>query len=440
MSVNRAAAFPQELLELIVDYISLDSEDGHYALCSCLLVSRILFWRSRIRLFSHVVLRTYNPPRSEGLRRLLESKGVIRDYPDLIHCIKSFKIVSISFQTETAGDDNDVSAILSMLASTKSVQALHLESVHHIGTSVCMADWKARHAIHDICLSPSVEDLELTNITSVPFDMCDLWNITKLSVNPNTEFIRMNSPFYHLNLNNHSTSLRRPTLRSFTYTFNSEKLLPDEWLYNPSPFSGLRDLSVGLGHRRPYPQVTSQLNKMLDISSTTLQTLIIRIDDPEYRIFTNDSLSLRNLTTLRQLQFNITGYFGLVEGRILRVLGGIQDVREALKSFEDAPTTLDRIVVLYDIRVETGVDVGFKSDSDWQELGDLLLSKRFDSVKRVEIVVLAKFRQLDIGTVESPPFLENFPAVWQSKYPRVVFTVHKISEDNRELYNRIISS
>ncbi|KAF9535320.1 hypothetical protein CPB83DRAFT_841568 [Crepidotus variabilis] len=433
---------PAELLELIIDQIPLSSPQGRKTLCTCLLVSKIFFLRSRSRLFYHVDLYPDDDrtSRTTALRILLESEvDENNGYPSLGRCIKSLEViwppsafhstsVDISheeFRKHLSFDIDDVAAILSVLARTRLVQTFSLYFADTTGFSNFQSITPIWNAVDGICHSPTLESLNLEHLWGVPHDVFDIRTIKNLSLSNVTssdelDFVR--------NAENDGGTLPPSQLRCFTYTFRCP--FSSRWLQTLSPFSYLHTLVVKFDSVLP-DNPNSQFDTLLMLCSGTLESLSISLDSatPVFKLYPH---LLQRLTVLRALKFTVHSNSPPVFGaqhdyEPSTSFTRTHDVVESLETLQSVPNSLQSIGVDFRARLEVEYGAGFRSDHDWQKLGDKLIESRYSLVQKITVALLVNASMSGEKPYSQAPLFNIFSKRWEARYPTIPIKVVEIA-------------
>ncbi|KAF9521668.1 hypothetical protein CPB83DRAFT_865357 [Crepidotus variabilis] len=316
MPYTSSITLPLELWESIIDILPLDTYEGQYSLCNCLLVSKGFFLRSRSRLFARADLRPSYGRRLKAFRKLLEFKGNVEGglagYPSLIGSVKSVKIVwpyqafhQLGVESATVvglvyGDD--IVAILLILAENQMVGELELYFLRTTTFAEIQTSSGVHQALRAIIDSPSFEKLSIDSLHDVPFQVFNIWRIKELDIS-NVTFLEANPEATSLEPCTTLLSKDEPQLRAFIYMLGNP--LHSMWLCSPSLFSDLHTLTLNFDFNPSLSEVESNilLNALLVISHT-LHTLDFRMDYPE-TVLETFSPSLNHLNALHQLRFTI---------------------------------------------------------------------------------------------------------------------------------------
>ncbi|KAF9531035.1 hypothetical protein CPB83DRAFT_834027 [Crepidotus variabilis] len=180
---------------------------------------------------------------------------------------------------------------------------------------------------------------------------------------------------------------------------------------------------------------TSLFDNLLAVSSDTLQTLNIHFSESG-STFEICPHSLQPLTALRTLRYTVDSRWpshgddieletDSPEPRL--ILEGTRDVVHSLRTILREPTTLTLIEVIFRISMRYSAGVGFKSEAEWLELGDILTDVRFSSVSKIEVVVEMVLATPDVD-LKKITFLERFPRRWNESYPSIPLRICNIEE------------
>ncbi|KAF9521666.1 hypothetical protein CPB83DRAFT_900433 [Crepidotus variabilis] len=356
------------------------------------------FFVARVRLFGKLEINNEDILKITKLRELLEFDGGTIGMPSLSCCINFFKMgwPPYSFDPRNFGGSRQ--------GSNSSISGYALDETAEFH-QVQVGPQNHRDILQAICgiiSSPSLESLTLENFWYIPYDAFDIRWIRSLKLT-NVTFSEKS-----IKSSSRPTSdsafgktikpriVEQSQLRTFHYVFRPP--LPSHWLASPliSPFSRLHTLTVEFDFMLPETP-TSAFDSLLKISSATLHTLNIDLkdvkarDSPAKPVFECFPHLLQQLTGLHVLRFTVptTMCFHLGWGGDLAKLpvsgspmtvknwfGQIIDVVDSLRTLKSGklPQTLELMEVQFLVLCGTVDDVGLKEESDWTNVGDILMS------------------------------------------------------------------